>query len=66
MKQTYSYEELKELISTIKTPKELTVEKETNLKYKIIHSYYNHSIDRHERNILLDLLSLKLYEVFGV
>ena len=59
MKESYTYEELKDQISVIRKPEELTVEKETSLKYKIIASYYNHSIDRHERNILLDLLSLK-------
>lgn len=61
----YTYEELKDQIWAIKTPEEFN-EKGSSLKYKIITSYYNHSTDRHERNYLLDLLSLKLYEVFGV
>lgn len=64
MKQ-YTYEELKDQISVIKTPEEFN-EKESGLKYKIITSYYNHSINRNERNTLLDFLSFKMNQVFGV
>lgn len=59
----YSYEELKEQISAIKTPEEFN-EKESGLKYKVITSYYRHSITKFERNTLLDFLSFKRHEWF--
>lgn len=65
MEAQCTYEELKGRILVIKTPEEFN-EKAVDLKYKIYSTYYNYSISKDERNILIDLLYLKLCQVFGV
>ena len=58
------YVELHKQILLIKTPEEFN-EKESDLKFTIIYSYYGHSITKSERNALLDFLSFRRYELFA-